>query len=84
MDPMMDKKRGMLEELLKLAMEHRAMGLKSKLSPEPAPEAAEGMDSDVEMPGDPEDSASGMPEDAVSESEPSPDMLMKLLEMMGA
>ncbi len=63
-------KRGLIEELLKLASEHRAMGLKSKLSPEPAemmePEAPEAP-MDVAPEGDEPDGAT----------------LQKLLELLG-
>lgn len=80
MDPGVDK-RSLIEDLLKLVSEHRAMGLKSKLSPEPAANPQMDDPSAPEMPGDPE-----MPDgegEGGSEGEPDPEMLKKLLEMMG-
>lgn len=85
---MLDK-RGLIEELLKLASETRANGLKSKLSPGPPTDpAAMDASEDPDMPGDPTDSASGLPTDAMAspsggDGEPDPEMLKKLLEMLG-
>lgn len=83
---MMPDKRSLIEDILKLAMEHRANGLKSKLSP--PMDMMAGKADDPNMPGDPEESASGMPTDPMmagggGDGEPDPDMLKKLLEMMG-
>lgn len=76
-------KRSLIEDILKLVSEHRAAGLKSKLSPAPVEEAPE-------LPGDPAESASGLPTDAVpapegeaGEGEMDPEMLRQLLESMG-
>lgn len=79
MDGMLDK-RGLIEELLKLVSESRAGSLKAKLSPV-GPDAS----MDPEMPGDPTESASGPPADAMGggDGEPDPELLKKLLEMMG-
>lgn len=79
--------RGLIEEIFKLVGELRADGLKSKLSPEPAmaPEGDEGAMESPEMPGDPSQSASGMPTDAVPAEggELDPEVLRQLLESMG-
>lgn len=71
-------KRQLIMELLKLAMSARADGLKGLTKP-----GADPVMDEPTMPGDPADSASGMPKDAMGDGEPDPEMLKKLLSMMG-
>jgi hypothetical protein len=83
-------KRGLLEELIKLAREARANGLKDKLSPKPeaamGPSMGEG--DDEALPAD--EAKDGAVDLAVvapvgddEKDEASPEVLKKLLELMG-